>query len=108
MASPGISIDVNAQRAPRLGGLVPQRNGGVPDTEWMQRGLCRSTPLVNFFPTAGAGVAVARKVCAKCPVRAECLEYAIQEGVTHGVWGGASDRERQRIRATRGLKATAG
>ena len=90
-----------AHRVPRPGGLVPQRSGGIPDTDWMGEGLCRTTPHIDFFPTTGAGVAAARKVCAKCPVRPECLEYALQEGVTHGVWGGSSDRERQRQRALR-------
>jgi WhiB family redox-sensing transcriptional regulator len=67
----------------------------------MQEGACRSRPDVDFFPSDGAGVAVARRVCTNCPVRARCLEYALDEGITHGVWGGASDRERQRMRSAR-------
>ncbi|MHB8465549.1 MAG: WhiB family transcriptional regulator, partial [Acidimicrobiales bacterium] len=67
----------------------------------MQRGACRTRRDVDFFPSDGAGVAVARRICALCPVRDECLMYALSEGITHGVWGGASDRERQRMRAAR-------
>jgi hypothetical protein len=39
----------------------------------------------------------AQKVCASCPVRVECLEYALTHRIEHGVWGGASERERRRI-----------
>ena len=89
------------RRSARLGGLVPLRVAGFPDTDWMSDGACRSTPDVDFFPTEGAGVVKAKRVCARCGVRATCLEYALMEGITHGVWGGASDRERQRVRAAR-------
>ncbi len=67
----------------------------------MLQGACRTHPDVDFFPTDGAGVAVAKRVCMECPVRAICLEYAVVEGITHGVWGGASDRERHRLRTAR-------
>ena len=93
------------RRSARLGGLVPLRETAYPDTDWMMDGACRTAPDVDFFPTEGAGVVVAKRVCARCPVRATCLEYALTEGITHGVWGGASDRERQRIRAARNRAA---
>ena len=32
-----------------------------------------------------------------CTVRSECLEYALAHQIEHGVWGGASERERRRI-----------
>lgn len=73
----------------------------------MGDGACRARPDVDFFPSDGAGVAAARRVCANCPVRGLCLEYAMEEGVTHGVWGGASDRERQRLRAERARQGQA-
>ncbi|HEY2429315.1 MAG TPA: WhiB family transcriptional regulator [Acidimicrobiales bacterium] len=72
----------------------------------MERGACRQADGVDFFPTEGAGVVAARKVCGACPVQAACLDYALSEGITHGVWGGTSDRERQRLRAARS-RATA-
>jgi WhiB family redox-sensing transcriptional regulator len=94
-----------AKRSARLGGLVPLRVAGYPDTDWMDEARCRTTPDVDFFPTEGAGVARARRVCSRCAVRDECLEFALTEGITHGVWGGESDRERQRIRAARARAA---
>jgi WhiB family redox-sensing transcriptional regulator len=77
------------------------RGGGETSHEWMADGACRSARGVDFFPTDGAGVAAAQKVCAACPVRRPCLQFALDLGITHGVWGGTSDRERQRMRSPR-------
>ena len=43
------------------------------------------------------GVEIAQRVCEGCAVRIECLEYALLHRIEHGVWGGASERERRRI-----------
>lgn len=67
------------------------------DTEWMQRGTCRAEAPATFFPSDGVGVEIARRLCATCPVQAPCLEYALRNRIEHGVWGGASERERRRI-----------
>ena len=91
-------------RAPRPTTLAT----GTMPTDWMRSGACREAPDVDFFPTAGSGVLAAQRVCAACPVQEECLEYALVEEISHGVWGGASDRQRQRLRAARGRKAPAG
>jgi WhiB family transcriptional regulator, redox-sensing transcriptional regulator len=62
---------------------------------------CRDAKAGEFFPSDGVGVEAAQRVCAQCPVRMECLEYALEHRVDHGVWGGASERERQRILRSR-------
>jgi WhiB family redox-sensing transcriptional regulator len=67
------------------------------ETEWMQRGLCREIPPTTFFPSDGVGVEIARRICDTCPVKAPCLEYALENRIDHGVWGGCSERERRRI-----------
>ena len=74
------------------------------DTSWMVQGRCRELPPEVFFPSDGVGVEVARRYCAECPVKAPCLEYALENHIEHGVWGGCSERERRRIaRSRRGL-----
>ena len=76
------------------------------DTSWMVQGRCRELPPEVFFPSDGVGVEVARRYCAECPVKAPCLEYALENHIEHGVWGGCSERERRRIaRTRRGLPA---
>jgi WhiB family redox-sensing transcriptional regulator len=75
------------------------------DTHWMAKGKCRDLPPEMFFPSDGVGVEVARRICADCPVREPCLEYALYHRIDHGVWGGASERERRRIARRRRLPA---
>jgi WhiB family transcriptional regulator, redox-sensing transcriptional regulator len=72
-------------------------------TEWMAEGNCRLEPPATFFPSDGVGVEVARRICATCPVKDPCLEYALRNRIDHGVWGGASERERRRILRQRRL-----
>jgi WhiB family redox-sensing transcriptional regulator len=77
------------------------------DTEWMRRGNCRDEPPSLFFPSDGTGVDIARALCATCPVKEPCLEYALRNRIDHGVWGGTSERERRRILRQRRLDAAA-
>ena len=72
------------------------------DTNWMSIGNCADKPPSLFFPSDGVGVDAARRICADCPVKSECLEYALANRIDHGVWGGASERERRRIIKARG------
>jgi WhiB family transcriptional regulator, redox-sensing transcriptional regulator len=64
---------------------------------WMLQARCRGASPTEFFPSDGLGVESAQHICRECPVRAECLEYALVNRIEHGVWGGASERERRRI-----------
>lgn len=66
-------------------------------TAWMADGNCRLYPPAVFFPSDGVGVDRARKICKGCPVASRCLDYALDERIEHGVWGGCSERERRRI-----------
>jgi WhiB family redox-sensing transcriptional regulator len=67
------------------------------DNEWMASGLCRVEPPSRFFPSDGVGVEIAKRICAECPVKHPCLEYALENRIDHGVWGGTSERQRRRI-----------
>jgi len=67
---------------------------------WAARGACRQSDPDLFFPVAARGPALrqlarAKSVCERCPVRVQCLEYALQSGQSFGVWGGASEEERR-------------
>ena len=71
----------------------------------MVEGNCRTESPAQFFPSDGVGVDAARRVCATCPVKEPCLEYALSQRIDHGVWGGASERERRRILKSRRIAA---
>jgi WhiB family redox-sensing transcriptional regulator len=70
---------------------------------WRERAACRETGLDLFFPIGSAGPAAdetrrARQVCASCPVRQECLDYALASGQQYGIWGGLGEQERRLLR----------
>ena len=51
-----------------------------------------------FFPGRGESAEPARQICARCPVREPCLDYAISHGIVHGIWGGLAERDRRALR----------
>lgn len=67
------------------------------DTSWQELAHCADKPPSLFFPNDGVGVEIARRICADCPVKEDCLEFALSHHIDHGVWGGTSERERRRI-----------
>jgi len=58
--------------------------------------LCRDNELSEFFPGRGQSAQVQRSiaVCMNCPVQFECLQYALDNKIEHGVWGGSGPEER--------------
>lgn len=62
--------------------------------------LCAQTDPDSFFPERGGSVTEAKKVCLACPIRVQCLEWALNNGEDFGVWGGLSERERHKLRRT--------
>jgi WhiB family redox-sensing transcriptional regulator len=74
-------------------------------TEWQQRGLCRAVDSEIFFPPTHfehkpereAREAKAKAICGGCPVRIECLTWALEVREPHGVWGGASEGDRKQM-----------
>ena len=70
---------------------------------WQERARCREYDPEVFFPEKGGSSREAKRICADCPVKAPCLEYALRNRIDHGVWGGTSERERRRILKRRRL-----
>jgi WhiB family redox-sensing transcriptional regulator len=63
----------------------------------MAHAKCFDLPRATFFPSDRVGVEVAKRICASCPVRRQCLAYALANSIASGVWGGRSERERRRM-----------
>ncbi len=68
------------------------------ELSWQERALCAQTDPEAFFPEKGGSTREAKKVCVSCEVRAECLEYALQNDERFGIWGGLSERERRKLK----------
>lgn len=75
------------------------------DTSWMEFAACRGLDPALFYPEQGEEASVPKMVCQTCVVRPACLDHALAENEKHGVWGGASERERRRIKKLRRLAA---
>jgi WhiB family redox-sensing transcriptional regulator len=70
-------------------------------SEWRESGACLTADPDLFFPVAVGAVGArqadeARRICAHCDVRRECLQFALDMGEGHGVWGGTTPDERRR------------
>ncbi|TAK89401.1 MAG: WhiB family transcriptional regulator [Burkholderiaceae bacterium] len=85
------------QRRPVVPGSVADLLGGVVP-EWQERALCSQTDPDAFFPEKGGSTREAKRICARCEVKAECLEYALGHEERFGIWGGLSERERRKLK----------
>jgi len=82
-------------RPPRRSLAAPARFAA----RWRELAACRGADLNLFFPGRGESAEPARQVCARCPVREPCLDYATSNQITHGVWGGLSELERRALQS---------
>jgi WhiB family transcriptional regulator, redox-sensing transcriptional regulator len=82
-------------------------------TRWQHRAACRGEDSTYFFAPnyferraeKNAREAVAKAICVRCPVRVECLEYALATRENHGIWGGLNEMERRAILRERAREA---
>jgi WhiB family redox-sensing transcriptional regulator len=75
----------------------------VEDRTWQLRAACRGPKSELFFPPTyperkedrDEREQQAKAICAVCPVRHECLEFALHIREPHGIWGGLTEAERR-------------
>lgn len=63
-----------------------------------EQAICGQVDADLFFPERGTSAREAKAVCLACPVRPECLDWALDNGEMFGIWGGLTERERRRLR----------
>ncbi len=73
-----------------------------PALGWQTDALCAQTDPEAFFPEKGGSTRDAKRICSGCDVRAECLDYALQNDERFGIWGGLSERERRKLKRRAG------
>jgi WhiB family redox-sensing transcriptional regulator len=72
---------------------------------WQYRAACRGEDAEMFFAPnyferkeeKEDREVQAKTICARCPVRDECLEYALRNREPHGIWGGLNESERKSL-----------
>ncbi|MGH8904391.1 MAG: WhiB family transcriptional regulator [Egibacteraceae bacterium] len=77
------------------------------DSTWRNAAACLGMDTELSFPSGTTGAALeqierAKTVCARCPVIAPCLEWALETNQQDGICGGLTDDERRRLRHRRG------
>ena len=73
------------------------------NVDWRLSGVCLEEDPELFFPIGNKGPALlqieeAKAVCRRCPVMEQCLQWAMETGQEHGVWGGMSEDERRAMK----------
>lgn len=68
----------------------------------IERGACSNADPEMFFETKGGQPTAAKRICARCEVRDECLDHALRSDL-HGIWGGTTRSQRTRIANARGI-----
>jgi WhiB family redox-sensing transcriptional regulator len=73
------------------------------ELEWQDKALCAEVDPEIFYPEKGGSVRDPKRICGLCEVREPCLDYALthEDAGRFGIWGGTSERERRRIKASR-------
>jgi WhiB family redox-sensing transcriptional regulator len=64
---------------------------------WQASAACKGSDVEQFFPEKGDVLIEIKACCAKCPVKAPCLEYALQYPRLRGYWGGTNEIQRRRM-----------
>jgi WhiB family redox-sensing transcriptional regulator len=73
----------------------------ISEPVWKKAAECRGMDPAMFIPTKGEPYKPALRVCARCRVVDECLEWAIATGEMSGIWGNTRPIERRAIIADR-------
>jgi WhiB family redox-sensing transcriptional regulator len=72
-----------------------------PNWGWQHAAACREEDVILFFgpdgerqPERELREQKAKALCASCPVRMDCLNYALSRPEKYGSWGGLNEDER--------------
>jgi WhiB family redox-sensing transcriptional regulator len=83
---------------PSLQWFDPTAGEALDGPDWREFASCAEADPEAFFVEKGGSTRPAKRVCAGCDVRAQCLEFALATDQRFGVWGGLSERERRRMK----------
>lgn len=64
---------------------------------WMADAACAGADVELWFPPRGRNATEAKRICASCPVRLQCLDYALAHHETVGIWGGMDRKQRAAV-----------
>jgi len=71
-----------------------------------QKAACYEKPTTWWFPSVpGRGHrpksdAIALQICSRCPFLIRCRDYAMENRIRYGIWGGLTEYQRRMLRDT--------
>lgn len=74
--------------------------GALLPPAWTEQAICAQVDPELFFPEKGGATTAAKQLCAGCPVRTDCLNYAVEHNIRFGIWGGLAERDRRHLKTT--------
>lgn len=81
---------------------TPKDKGAAPKANWVERAICAGADVNLFFTNQRgnnrAAYAEGLRICSNCPVKAECLQHALDHNEQDGVWGGTTPSDRDRMK----------
>src|SRR5699024_9889577 len=80
---------------------LPSEGHMVEDRSWIEQATCREADPDRFFVRGAAQARAVQRLCARCPVQEDCLEYALANEIDFGVWGGMTERQRRSLQRRR-------
>ena len=78
--------------------MPPELEAVLKRPAWQAEAACRGDEVSVFFPDSHEDSRYVIAICVSCPVKTECLNYALEDPSLKGVWGGTSARQRSRLR----------
>jgi WhiB family transcriptional regulator, redox-sensing transcriptional regulator len=80
----------------------------ITPLDWTDAAACRNSEGALFYPADSAErkedrlerELVAKRICASCGVREDCLEAALARHESYGIWGGLNELERRGLLRT--------
>lgn len=84
------------------------------DRSWIDRAACKGEPTDLFFldkedqASNILKLKAIKPLCGGCPVKKECLTYAVDNHITYGIWGGYTGTQRRRFKRVRRQQAAGG
>lgn len=70
----------------------------IPVPEWTLDAICAQIGGDAWYPEKGGNPGHIKAVCTGCPVRSQCLDYALENGEAFGIWGGLTAKQRRKLR----------
>lgn len=72
------------------------------NVSWQEEAACKGADINLFFPAERGSKSYYQyeeieKYCASCPVQEECLQFALDNFIYNGIWGGKSANQRRMI-----------